>query len=78
MDLFEEAKRAMVEISQEADFFTKARKKSRQGLEKKEIASIHEIGVENDICIIPDYERGDALLEALGSRIFGARTDEAS
>ncbi len=29
MHLFEEAKRAMVEISQEADFFAKARKKSQ-------------------------------------------------
>ena len=50
----------------------------QQGPEKKEIASIHEIGVENDICIIPDYEHGNALLEALGSRIFGAHTDEES
>jgi hypothetical protein len=44
------------------------------GPEKKEIASIHEIGAENDVCIVPDYERGDELLEAIGSRIFGART----
>jgi hypothetical protein len=29
MDVFGEAKRAMVEISQEADFFAKARKKNR-------------------------------------------------
>lgn len=29
MNLFEEAKRAMEEISQEADFFEKARKKRR-------------------------------------------------
>ncbi len=30
MNLFEEAKRAMEEISQEADLFEKARKKRRQ------------------------------------------------
>ena len=30
MSLFEEAKRAMEVISQEADFFAKARKKTRQ------------------------------------------------
>ena len=30
MNLFDEAKRAMEEISQEADFFEKARKKKRQ------------------------------------------------
>lgn len=48
----------------------------QQGPEKKEIASIHEIGAENDICIIPDYERGNELLEAIGSRIFGAHTGE--
>jgi hypothetical protein len=47
----------------------------QQGPEKKEIASIHEISVENDICIVPDYARGDELLEAIGSRIFGAHTD---
>ena len=46
----------------------------QQGPEKKEIASLHEIGAENDICLIPDYERGNELLEAIGSRIFGART----
>ncbi len=40
------------------------------GPEKKEIASIHEIGAENDICIVPDYERANELLEAIGSRIF--------
>lgn len=44
------------------------------GPEKKEIASLHEIGAENDICIIPDYERGNELLEAIGARIFGAQT----
>lgn len=48
----------------------------QEGPEKKEIASIHEIGVDNDICIIPDYARGNELLEAIGSRIFGARTGE--
>jgi len=48
----------------------------QEGPEKKEIASIHEIGVENDLCIIPDYARGNELLEAIGSRIFGARTGE--
>ena len=48
----------------------------QEGPEKREIASIHEIGVENDICIIPDYARGNELLEAIGSRIFGARTGE--
>ncbi|MFQ5895972.1 MAG: hypothetical protein ACE5JJ_09210 [Nitrospinota bacterium] len=46
----------------------------QEGPERKEIASIHEIGVENDICIIPGYNRGKELLEAIGSRIFGART----
>ena len=46
----------------------------QEGPEKKEIASIHEIGAENDLCIIPDYARGNELLEAIGSRIFGAQT----
>ncbi len=46
----------------------------QEGPEKKEVASIHEIGAENDICIIPDYERANELLEAIGSRIFGAST----
>ena len=45
----------------------------QEGPERKEIASIHEIGIENDVRIIPDYERGSELLEAVGSRIFGAR-----
>jgi hypothetical protein len=44
------------------------------GPERKETASIHEIGAENDICIVPDYECGDALLEAIGTRLFGAST----
>lgn len=44
----------------------------QQGPERKEIASIHEIGADNDIRIIPDYEEGYALLEAIGSRIFEA------
>lgn len=44
------------------------------GSERKETASIHEIGAENDICIVPDYECGDALLEAIGTRLFGAST----
>ena len=47
----------------------------QQGIWKKEIASIHEIGNENDIRIIPAYEQGNELLLALGSRIFGARMD---
>ncbi len=47
----------------------------QQGTEKKEIVSIHEIGIENDIRIIPAYEQGNELLLALGSRIFGARMD---
>ena len=46
----------------------------QEGPERKEIASIHEIGVENDVRIIPEYERGNELLEAIGSRIFEART----
>ena len=46
----------------------------QQGPGKKEIASLHEIGAENDICIIPDYALGNELLEAIGSRIFGAHT----
>ncbi len=45
----------------------------QEGEERKEIASIHEIGVENDICIIPDYSRGNELLEAVAARIFGAK-----
>ena len=48
----------------------------QQGPEKKEIASIHEIGAENDICIVRDDARGDELLAAIGSRIFGAHTSE--
>jgi len=48
----------------------------QQGPEKKEIASIHEISVENDICIIPDSTRGNELLEAIGLRLFGASTGE--
>lgn len=46
--------------------------KRRRGLTKQEIASIHTIGEENDICIHPDYERGMELLEALGTQVFGA------
>ncbi len=46
----------------------------QQGAEKKEIASIHEIGVENDVRIIPDYEKGNELLLAIGSQIFGAQS----
>ncbi len=46
----------------------------QEGPEKKEIASIHEIGAENDVCIVPDYARAKELLEAIGSRIFRAST----
>lgn len=44
------------------------------GPERQETASIHEIGAENDICIVPSYERGEELLEAIGARLFGAQT----
>lgn len=30
--------------------------------------------LKNDICIVPDYTRGDELLEAIGTRLFGAST----
>ena len=43
----------------------------QEGEERKEICSIHEIGIENDICIIPGYTRGNELLEAIAARIFG-------
>ncbi len=45
----------------------------QEGTEKNEIASIHEIGAENDIRIIPDYEKGNELLMAIGSQIFEAQ-----
>ena len=38
------------------------------------MASIHDMGLENDICINPDYELGGDLLVALGTRLFGAST----
>lgn len=44
----------------------------KQGLLKREIASIHDIGLENDIAINPSYERGPELLRELGIRLFGA------
>lgn len=40
--------------------------------EGRTMASIHDIGLENDICINPDYELGGDLLFALGTRLFGA------
>jgi hypothetical protein len=36
------------------------------------MASIHDMGLENDVCVNPDYELGDDLLFALGTRLFGA------
>lgn len=39
---------------------------------EKTVASIHDIGLENDICINPEYEYGGELLYALGTRLFGA------
>lgn len=44
----------------------------KQGLFKREIASIHDIGLENDIAINPSYERGVELLRELSMRLFGA------
>lgn len=40
--------------------------------EGRTMASIHDIGLENDVCINPDYEYGGDLLLALGTRLFGA------
>ena len=45
----------------------------QQGPEKKEIASIHEISVDNDICIVPDYARGVSCLRPLAPG-FSVRT----
>lgn len=44
-------------------------------LKVREIASIHEVGAENDITINPDFERASDLLRELGERLFGARAD---
>ncbi|MFQ5657862.1 MAG: hypothetical protein ACE5G5_10000 [Candidatus Methylomirabilales bacterium] len=44
----------------------------KQGYFKREIASIHDIGLENDIAVNPAYERAGELLQELGTRIFGA------
>ena len=40
--------------------------------EERTVASIHDMGLENDICINPHYKLGDDLLFALGTRLFGA------
>ena len=39
----------------------------------REIASIRDMGLENDIAIHPGYARAGDLLRALGERVFGAR-----
>lgn len=38
----------------------------------REIASIRDMALENDIAIHPGYPRAGDLLRALGERIFGA------
>lgn len=40
----------------------------------REIASIRDMALENDIAIHPGYPRAADLLRALGERIFGATT----
>ena len=47
----------------------------KQGLFKREIASIHDIGLENDIAVSPAYERAAELLRELGTHLFGASAD---
>ena len=38
----------------------------------REIASIRDMALENDIAIHPGYARAGDLLRALGERVFGA------
>jgi hypothetical protein len=38
----------------------------------REIASIRDMALENDIAIHPGYPRAAELLRALGERVFGA------
>ncbi|MBI1927516.1 hypothetical protein HYR99_25150 [Candidatus Poribacteria bacterium] len=42
------------------------------------VASINDLGLENDICINPDYDRGGELLFDLGTRLFGASTEQST
>lgn len=44
----------------------------KQVLLWREIASIHVIGEENDICVNPNYSRVAELLYDLGSQLLGA------
>ena len=39
----------------------------------REIASMRDMALENDIAIHPGYARAGDLLRALGERVFGAR-----
>ena len=41
----------------------------------REVASIRDMALENDIAIHPGYPRAADLLRALGERVFGARTE---
>lgn len=41
----------------------------------REIASIRDMVLENDIAIHPGYARAGDLLRAIGERIFGATAD---
>lgn len=34
------------------------------------IASIHDIGLENDLCVKPDFERGQDLFRDLATELF--------
>jgi hypothetical protein len=38
----------------------------------REVASIRDMALENDIAIHPGYSRAGDLLRALGERVFGA------
>lgn len=49
--------------------------KQPRWLRMREIASIHEVGAENDIAINPHFERAGELLRDLGERLFGARAE---
>lgn len=42
------------------------------------MASIHDMGLENDVCVNPDYEYAGDLLLAIGTRLFGATAEAAN
>lgn len=44
-------------------------------LRSQEIASIHDLGLENDIAVNPNYPRAAELLQNLGEQLFGASSE---